>query len=405
LSAKQEPDDGCVAQFRAMTEQFFTQLVGEIMADNPEPHGYLMDYPSEQDAWSDSKKLQYEKNLFRVFYDTNYKDYIGSFTLMVKTGEVQSTPALCIDSEGFVVGQSSRPRAIMNPTKGAYGVMQAMQRSIFPLLKKFLPGFIHSMTTQELLSLIKSRITKEYKAISIDGSAFDSSQFAILMNYVDDVFWIKMRPFIREIIRHNWEAMHNVPANSIDVITERLMNALLQSKNIVFIHLPGVNAPRWPTAIEKQFYRDVEQAKKWKDRGPQVDWVYMELTGTTFSGHSTKTTLGNTLRTLCYSWYYIMRSGVAQEPWNSERVFSIASGDDCVIFVAPEYAQQVYDAILLLSTRNTQPQQVGLGQCIKEISIGKFYEMEFCSKWSHSHDGTLDSWNMCRSIQKLMTTK
>jgi hypothetical protein len=63
----------------------------------------------------------------------------------------------------------------MNPTKGAYGVMQAMQRSIFPLLKKFLPGFIHSMTTKELLSLIKSRITKEFKAISIDGSAFDSS--------------------------------------------------------------------------------------------------------------------------------------------------------------------------------------------------------------------------------------
>jgi hypothetical protein len=225
------------------------------------------------------------------------------------------------------------------------------------------------------------------------------------MNHVDDVFWIKMRPFIRQIISHNWEAMHNVPANSIDVITERLMNALLQSKNVVFIHLPGVNAPRWPVAIEKQFYRDVEQAKKWKDRGPQVDWIYMELTGTTFSGHSTKTTLGNTLRTLCYSWYYIMRSGVAQEPWNSEKVFSIASGDDCVIFVAPEHAQQVYDAILLLSTRNTQPQQVGLGQCIKEISIGKFYEMEFCSKWSHSPDGTLDSWNMCRSVQKLMTTK
>jgi hypothetical protein len=87
-----------------MTELFFTQLVRKIMADNPEPHGYLMDYPSEQDAWSDSKKLQYEKNLCRVFYDPNYKDYIESFTLMVKTGEVQSTPALCIDSEGFVVG-------------------------------------------------------------------------------------------------------------------------------------------------------------------------------------------------------------------------------------------------------------------------------------------------------------
>jgi len=93
----------------------------------------------------------------------------------------------------------------------------------------------------------------------------------------------------------------------------------------------------------------------------------MELNGTTFSGHSTKTTLGNTLRTLCYAWYYQRQAGISRTPWDCELVFTIASGDDCVMFVHPDHAQHLYDTIMNLSCRNTRLQIVGLGQCIKEI--------------------------------------
>jgi len=83
----------------------------------------------------------------------------------------------------------------------------------------------------------------------------------------------------------------------------------------------------------------------------------------------------------------------------------MAAGDDCVIFVAPQHAQKLYNTILENSSRDTKNRKIGLGQCIKEIQIGKFYEIEFCSKWSDSKDGTLESWTMCRSVKKLMTTK
>jgi hypothetical protein len=34
-----------------------------------------------------------------------------------------------------------------------------------------------------------------------------------------------------------------------------------------------------------------------------------------------------------------------------------------------------------------------------------FYEIEFCSKWSFSIDGTKDTWHMCRDVTKLLKTK
>lgn len=37
--------------------------------------------------------------------------------------------------------------------------------------------------------------------------------------------------------------------------------------------------------------------------------------------------------------------------------------------------------------------------------MGRFDEVEFCSKWSFASDGTLGSWSMCRDVSKLLKTK
>lgn len=145
------------------------------------------------------------------------------------------------------------------------------------MLKKHIPGFIHSMTSSDIVELIRTRIGQDWKAISIDGSAFDSSQFESIMRLVDDRFWRGMRPFIRSVILHNWDAMLNMPSNSVDKITEQLMRALLKSQNLVFVHLSGVNAPKWPEEIKKRFFKDVESSKKWTETGPEVDWIFLEL--------------------------------------------------------------------------------------------------------------------------------
>jgi len=156
-----------------------------------------MDYPKSQDTWSDAKKLTYETNLMRVFGDLKYDDYLETFTLMVKGGEVNTTISMEHDPDGYLTGQKSRPRAIMNPTKGALGLMQAIQTEIFPILKDVIPGFIHSCTAKDIVKLVSERIKVFWKAISLDGSAFDSSQFAVLMRLVDDKFWRGLRPYIR----------------------------------------------------------------------------------------------------------------------------------------------------------------------------------------------------------------
>jgi len=52
-----------------MTDECIASFVRQIFDKRPEPRGFLLDYPKGQDQWSDAKKLKYEKNLMRVFYD------------------------------------------------------------------------------------------------------------------------------------------------------------------------------------------------------------------------------------------------------------------------------------------------------------------------------------------------
>lgn len=51
-----------------------------------------------------------------------------------------------------------------------------------------------------------------------------------------------------------------------------------------------------------------------KDKTPEKNWTYFYLNGTTLSGHPTRTTMCNSLRSLTYAWYYLEESGI-YEPW------------------------------------------------------------------------------------------
>jgi len=45
-----------------------------------------------------------------------------------------------------------------------------------------------------------------------------------------------------------------------------------------------------------------------------------------------------------------------------------------------------------------------LGQRVKVVHSGRFWEIEFLSKWSFS-DGTLEGWMMSRDLKKIMSKK
>jgi len=54
--------------------------------------------------WGEAKKLKYEKNIFRTFCDPKYTDYVGVFTLMVKTGEIYNVnwSKAWVDDRGYL---------------------------------------------------------------------------------------------------------------------------------------------------------------------------------------------------------------------------------------------------------------------------------------------------------------
>lgn len=72
-------------------------------------------------------------------------------------------------------------------------------------------------------------------------------------------------------------------------------------ENHLFINLPGVDAPAWTDSVRSRFYRTRLPYKNY----PEHDYVHHVIQGTTFSGLSFRTTLGNTLRALAYVYYYI----------------------------------------------------------------------------------------------------
>jgi len=62
-----------------------------------------------------------------------------------------------------------------------------------------------------------------------------------------------------------------------------------------------------------------------------------------------------------FVYFYLWDAGISQTPWDDPRIFVIASGDDVIVFVLKNIAQDVYDAILQRTARNTGANVVGLG--------------------------------------------
>jgi hypothetical protein len=160
----------------------------------------MFEYVENQASFSREKKLKYISGLTRMLTDRRYNNFVGHFCPMVKSGEVYAnTEEQSLPESGFHNKTSDRPRCICPPTPSGVGPMQAFQASIFPALKQVMPEFIHSMTSKQIVSSVAVRIKQDWKAISIDGSSFDSSQYAILQETVENEFFRRIEDEI-----HSW---------------------------------------------------------------------------------------------------------------------------------------------------------------------------------------------------------
>jgi hypothetical protein len=146
------------------------------------------------------------------------------------------------------------------------------------------------------------------------------------MSIVDDELMSMFEPYIEKILEYNIGKLHRAPTNSLKIIKERVMKALKSDENHIFLHFPGIGKFRksklcWSDRVIKRFRRDIDFTNSYKY--PEDDWMFLNIKGTTFSGLSTRTTLGNTFRGLAYVYYYIIDAGISDEPWNDPRIFII----------------------------------------------------------------------------------
>lgn len=111
----------------------------------------------------------------------------------------------------------------------------------------------------------------------------------------------------------------------------------------VFVPTPGVSCP---VKSSLRLYQ--------KHGGHSDEVAHFKMRGTTFSGHPTLTTLGNTLRSIMYTKFAAFMSGI--------NMVCMVAGDDCVAFVhhldaAP--LQQAFEQFV--ASPDKAPKTHGLG--------------------------------------------
>lgn len=130
-------------------------------------------------------------------------------------------------------------------------------------------------------------------AISMDGSAFDSTQHLSNKDAVETQFFQRLRPWLIDVFSHPDNCVNGyTPAEAADAY----IAAASDHQQIVFAEVPGIDIPNWTPKEERMF-------KKYM-RGDPRNYIPFTLGGTTFSGDP-HTTLGNTLRMMTYTRFYL----------------------------------------------------------------------------------------------------
>jgi hypothetical protein len=347
---------------------------------------HFEDWLDEKSDWSCTKKAKYLKTLIKQKAGKTTV-YIGAYKTMVKSGEVFfANKVLTYDRYGNLIERSDRPRNICVPDDLSCGTLTAIQGCFWKAIKDACPGFIQGLTKKEMLHLFKSQVTTTHKSISTDGSAFDSAQKAVLMACGDNEFWKGVEPTIVKLLEVNG---YESPKKQASIIVKEAC----KTKNMMFTKIKGINAPKMPKKMLKQFNKTFRNLKQ--DSRPEEDYICLPMDGTTFSGHPTRTTLGNTFRSLLYSYYYLEQAGF-MECWkhhnscNSnccppiskmDNIFVAAAGDDVVLWAPAKNVKKIKAVIEELTARKKNMEiQIGLGQCVTEVFLRDWWNIDFCSK-------------------------
>jgi len=111
----------------------------------------------------------------------------------------------------------------------------------------------------------------------------------------------------------------------------------------VFLELPGVEEI-CISRKEKQLFTKhfpIKAAGRKKTKKFFSGLILFELLGTTYSGNPVRTTLGNTLRSIMYCYWYAFNAGLFKpEDWKRSKTtnfWCIAAGDDVICWMKREH--------------------------------------------------------------------
>lgn len=179
------------------------------------------------------------------------------------------------------------------------------------------PGFIQAYTKSDYCNWVKFSADADSWVICIDGSAFDSTQYAELMNLVENVLFEKMRT--SPLLKRAWcefvsrsEQWSGIDGDTSSALWEQMTTQAQENHTCAFTRLGRFTQDQkpWSPEIMKHWRNSQIQCKTEEERlYPWRFYLASPILGTTFSGHSTKTTLGNTLRSIFYMYYYVYSSG------------------------------------------------------------------------------------------------
>lgn len=302
---------------------------------------------------------------------------------MVKQGEVWRSDRR--PSYAQVERGKRRGRHICNPARVTLGLPQAVSSHVQSALVSLVDEFVCGLDLQGYAQLVKG--SGATHCLVTDGSGFDSTQFEENQRICQEPLWDIVSPLLPQWTQAWGAADPDQLANDLD-------RHFHTYTNIVFANFPGIEAS-WNQKMRRAF-------QKSGLTGEERNWLPLELKGTTFSGHSFRTTVGNTLNSILYVWDHARSAGY-KEPWNDERFTLRVSGDD-VLLMGPEDDLKRIAEVMKARTSNgvNDARAVGHGQILKHIDVLPIEHAEFCSKKFVQGDHDIVA---VPDIQKALSTK
>ena len=231
--------------------------------------------------------------------------------------------------------EGGRPRCIQGPSRSFKAVVGHLNWMLMRVAKKLYTNeFMSGLTSDELgLKLTKAHTKPVSHTVCFDGSAHDSHQHSSLIEIID-------HEFIKILGRKLIALCGDYTTSEQEMIIKAATTMILTTK------------------------------LEWKGKNIGL----AKLDGTTFSGHPTRTTLGNTLRVINYIRFWMKKSNV-----NNHSIF--VAGDDSMVKIYASDAE-IDNLISEFNKLWTQSDSRihGLGQKAKELILAGPHYVDFLSR-------------------------